>query len=119
VQGLDLFRGKEQTFAEESHEGNVLKSLRLRDQGGALKLIQANPGNPRGLAAEELYRVEVDPREQKNLASQADSALGHSQAELKHAAEQAKTGALKAREVDLAMDKTAEERLKALGYANE
>ena len=30
--------------------------------------------------------------------------------------QQAKTGALKAREVDLAMDKTAEDRLKALGY---
>ena len=119
VQGLDLFRGKEQTFAEESHEGNVLKSLRLRDQGGALKLIQANPGNPRGLAPEELYRVEADPREQKNVAAESGSALGHSQAELKHAEEQAKTGALKAREVDLAMDKTAEERLKALGYANE
>lgn len=119
VQGIDLFRGKEQTFAEESHEGNVLKSLRLRDHGAALKLVRANPGNPRGLAPEELYRVDVDPHETNNLAGEAQTTLEHSQAELKLAEEQAKTGALKAREVDLAMDKSAEERLKALGYANE
>ena len=119
LQGVDLFRGKDQTFAEESHEGNVLKSLRLRDHGSALKLIRANLGNPRGLAEQELYRVDIDARELKNLAAEAQSALDHSEAELKQAEEQAKTGALKAREVDLAMDKTAEERLKALGYANE
>jgi arylsulfatase A-like enzyme/uncharacterized membrane protein YbhN (UPF0104 family) len=119
VQGIDLFRGKEQTFAEESHEGNVLKSLRLRDHGAALKLIRANAGNPRGLQEQELYRVDVDVREAKNLAAEATAQLEKSEAELKHAEEQAKTGALKAREVDLAMDKTAEDRLKALGYANE
>jgi arylsulfatase A-like enzyme len=119
VQGLDLFRGKEQTFAEESHEGNVLKSLRMRDHGAALKLIRANVGNPRGLAEQELYRLDADAHELKNIAGEATSQRELSEVELKHAEEQAKTGALKAREVDLAMDKTAEERLKALGYANE
>jgi arylsulfatase A-like enzyme len=119
VQGIDLFRGKEQTFAEESHEGNVLKALRLRENGAALKLIRANAGNPRGLAAEELYRVDRDPHEKDDVALKASAELTKATDELSQVEEKAKTGALKAREVDLAMDKTAEDRLKALGYANE
>jgi arylsulfatase A-like enzyme/uncharacterized membrane protein YbhN (UPF0104 family) len=119
VQGIDLFRGKEQTFAEESHEGNVLKSLRTREQGVALKLISANEGNPRGLKARELYRVDADAREQKDLADTQPSELAKSERELSAVEKQAKVGALKAREVDLAMDKAAAERLKALGYAQE
>jgi arylsulfatase A-like enzyme/uncharacterized membrane protein YbhN (UPF0104 family) len=119
VQGVDLFRGKEQTFAEESHEGNVLSSLRTRDGESTVKLITANPGNPRGLAERELFRLEADPTELKNLSPSEPKLLERSEAELEAASEQAKTGALKAREVDLAMDKAAQERLKALGYANE
>jgi uncharacterized protein (TIRG00374 family) len=119
VQGIDLFRGKEQTFAEESHEGNVLKALRLRENGAALKLIRANAGNPRGLAAEELYRLDRDPNEKEDLAAKGGSELKGAQSELSQVEEKAKSGALKAREVDLAMDKTAEDRLKALGYAGE
>jgi arylsulfatase A-like enzyme/uncharacterized membrane protein YbhN (UPF0104 family) len=119
VQGIDLFRGKEQTFAEESHEGNVLKSLRMREQGVALKLISANEGNPRGLKPRELYRVDTDVREQKDLADTQPSELAKSERELSEVEKQAKVGALKAREVDLAMDKAAAERLKALGYAQE
>jgi arylsulfatase A-like enzyme len=119
TQGVDLFRGKEQTFAEESHEGNVLSSVRTRQDGAAVKLITANPGNPRGLAERELYKVESDPAETKNLAPTETALLGRSEKELESVSHQARTGALKAREVDLAMDKAAQERLKALGYANE
>jgi hypothetical protein len=119
VQGIDLFRGKEQTFAEESHEGNVLKALRLRENGAALKLIRTNPGNPRGLGEEELYRVDRDQHEKEDLAPKAGAELKHAEGELAQVEEKAKSGALKAREVDLAMDKTAEDRLKALGYAGE
>jgi arylsulfatase A-like enzyme/uncharacterized membrane protein YbhN (UPF0104 family) len=119
VQGIDLFRGKEQTFAEESHEGNVLKALRLRENGASLKLIRANAGNPRGLAQEELYRVDSDPNEKEDLAPKGDGELKKAELELSQVEEKAKTGALKAREVDLAMDKTAEDRLKALGYAGD
>ena len=119
MQGVDLFRGKEQTFAEESHEGNVLSSLRTRQGGSAVKLITANPGNPRGLAERELYKVEADPQEKQNLAPSEATLLGQSAQELEAASAQARTGALKARDVDLAMDKAAQERLKALGYANE
>ena len=119
VQGVDLFRGKEQTFAEESHEGNVLSSLRTHQDGTTVKLITANPGNPRGLAERELYKVEKDPHETNDLAPTEKPLLSKSEKELEAAAAQARTGALKAREVDLAMDKAAQERLKALGYANE
>jgi arylsulfatase A-like enzyme/uncharacterized membrane protein YbhN (UPF0104 family) len=119
VQGVDLFRGKDQTFAEESHDGNVLRALRTRDQGTALKLILANPQNPRGLKERELYAIEADPREQKDLAAESAPALARTGEELEAVNKQARTGALKAREVDVSMDKTAEERLKALGYAGE
>jgi arylsulfatase A-like enzyme/uncharacterized membrane protein YbhN (UPF0104 family) len=119
VQGVDLFRGKDQTFAEESHEGNVLRSTRVRETSGALKLIEANGGNPRGLAERELYRVDRDPKELENLASKDKPALTRSEQALEEAQKQARTGALKAREVDLSMDEAAAERLKALGYANE
>lgn len=119
VQGVDLFRGKDQTFAEESHDGNVLKSLRTLESGSAVKLIHANEGNPRGLAARELYRLDNDPVEAKNLAKDELSLLVQSEAELKLVETQAQSGALKARDVDLAMDKAAQERLKALGYAGE
>jgi arylsulfatase A-like enzyme/uncharacterized membrane protein YbhN (UPF0104 family) len=119
VQGVDLFRGKEQTFAEESHEGNVLRSTRVHDGTGAWKVITANPDNPRGLKPRELYRVDRDPREQDDLAARDQPALAKRETELDNAGKQAQTGALKAREVDISMDKAAQERLKALGYAND
>ena len=119
VQGVDLFRGKEQAFAEESHEGNVLKALRLSRNGAELKVVVANKGNPRGLAERELYRVDTDVREQTNLADKDRDALAHGESSLEQAEKQAKVGALKARAVDLSMDKAAEERLKALGYAGD
>ncbi len=65
-QGIDLFSGtvEEPLLAEEDLEGNRLTSFRRDDW----KLIVANPGNPRGLAPQELYNLAVDPREQNNLA---------------------------------------------------
>jgi hypothetical protein len=119
AQGSDLFRGKEQTFAEESHEGNVLRSTRVQDSKGAWKLIHANAGNPRGLAERELYKVDVDKKELDNLASKEQAALAQRERELDEASKLARTGALKARDVDLSMDQAAQDRLKALGYANE
>ncbi len=119
VQGVDLFRGKEQTFAEESHEGNVLRSTRVHEGGADWKLIHANADNPRGLKERELYRVDRDPGERDELAAKEEAALAKRESELERASSQARTGALKAREVDVSMDEAARERLKALGYANE
>jgi arylsulfatase A-like enzyme/uncharacterized membrane protein YbhN (UPF0104 family) len=50
-------------FAEEDHEGNVLRALRSRDW----KWIEANAGNPRGLPLEQLFEVSRDPGERKDL----------------------------------------------------
>jgi len=50
-------------FSEEDFEGNVLASYRT----GKWKLIKANEGNPRGLLTEELFDLESDPGELKNL----------------------------------------------------
>ena len=50
-------------LAEEDHEGNVLRAVRTPEW----KLIEANPGNPRGLPPEELFQVSADPGETRNL----------------------------------------------------
>jgi arylsulfatase A-like enzyme len=58
-------------FAEEDFEGNVLSALRTPTH----KLILANPDNPRGLPAEELFYLSADPGEQLDrLAAQPDLA---------------------------------------------
>ncbi len=71
MQGVDLAADEGmltpkdvQVYSEEDHEGNVLWSLRTKDW----KLIQANPGNPRGLPDQELFRVDVDKAEKNNLS---------------------------------------------------
>ena len=102
---------RDRVFAEEDFEGNVLQAVRTR----TWKLITANPGNPRGLAPEELYEVGSDRGETKNLASerptdreQMRAALGRSTLEAKaHAGSGATTD----------VDSATKERLKALGYA--
>ena len=70
VQGGDLFEGTDQVYAEESHAGNILESLRQRRGTDERKLITANEGNPRGLPATELFDVDVDPGEQNNVAGE-------------------------------------------------
>ncbi|MFQ5840176.1 MAG: sulfatase [Candidatus Methylomirabilales bacterium] len=57
--------GVEAVFAEVDFEGNSVRAIRRRDW----KLIQANPGNPRGLSPVELYRLERDPGERQDLAA--------------------------------------------------
>lgn len=69
--GIDLFghgvdRSLLPLYAEESLEGNVLRSMRLGDW----KLITANEGNPRGLRTLELYDLGTDPQEQRNLVEE-------------------------------------------------
>ncbi|MGI9432430.1 MAG: sulfatase-like hydrolase/transferase [Myxococcota bacterium] len=53
-------------FAEEDHEGNVLRSIRTE----SWKLIEANAGNPRGLPEKALYDVSGDRAELENLYDQ-------------------------------------------------
>ncbi len=98
-------------FAEEDHEGNVLRALRT----STWKWLEANPGNPRGLPPEELFHVAEDPGETRNVVDE-QAALA---AELRrHAegqqllAEKAKVG--EATEAQLSASERA--YLEALGY---
>ena len=65
--GIDLFSSEvaEPLLAEEDFEGNRVTSIRR----SPWKLIIANPDNPRGLAPTELYNLDDDPDETRDLAS--------------------------------------------------
>lgn len=116
VNGNDLFVGSGEVFAEESHEGNVLQSLRTRRGRNELKIITANPGNPRGLATSELYRVDVDPGEHVNLAEETPAVADLATARLEYRAGQAAEGAVQKQGVDVD-DEASLAKLRALGYA--
>jgi arylsulfatase A-like enzyme/uncharacterized membrane protein YbhN (UPF0104 family) len=117
VQGQDILNPHAGVFAEESHEGNVLRSLRMQRAGSTLKLIEANAGNPRGLAPAELYQVDQDPLEQVNLVDERPELLELSRRALQTEADNAAQGRATQKSVDIAKDATAVERLRALGYA--
>jgi arylsulfatase A-like enzyme len=117
VQGHDAFEGNDAVFAEESHEGNVLSSLRLSRTGSTLKLISANPGNPRGLQPLELYHVDRDPHEQVNMAGDELELVNFAHKALDEQATNAALGRASQRKVDVADDTSAAARLRALGYA--
>jgi arylsulfatase A-like enzyme len=97
-------------YAEEDHEGNVLRSLRTLDD----KLILANPDNPRGLPVTALFNLRDDPGEQNNLASQAPQRVNELTAWLNQAEALAYESAAEAQEA--ALDSIVEERLRSLGY---
>jgi arylsulfatase A-like enzyme len=114
--GRDLF-GKadapDTVFAEEDHQGNVLRSLR----GPDWKIIEANEDNPRGLDTFEFYKIGDDPKEQKNLASEQDEKLSQWKVALEKAGEGAQVGAVERDQ--LTLDESSRERLKSLGYLEE
>ncbi|MEE9607975.1 MAG: sulfatase-like hydrolase/transferase [Myxococcota bacterium] len=116
MQGVDLAAepppGDRMVFAEEDHEGNVLRAVRTREW----KLIEVmEQPSPRGLKAQELYHVAEDPGESRNLRAEreeiASELRAHAEAQEKLARSQA-TGAGEARQLTAA----EEEALRALGY---
>lgn len=114
VQGGDLFQGSDRLFAEESHEGNVLRAVRQRRGTDELKLITANEGNPRRLPTTELFRVDLDPGEQTNLAQTDADLLEHGQASMAAASVAAVEGAVEGEAVEL--DEAQIRQGCALGY---
>jgi len=119
MQGVDLRAGlasrspkDRQHFAEEDHEGNVLWSLRTDD----MKLIVANPGNPRGLPERELFEIQNDPGETNPLdlaahAAAADALAEHADLQ-RRAAEGEAVG--DAGEAEMSFEEC--EQLRMLGY---
>jgi len=114
VQGGDLFEGTDRLFAEESHEGNVLEAVRARHEGGELKLITANAGNPRGLPERELFLVDRDPGESNDVSDEEPALLEHAGRALEAAHVLAAEGAVEGAEVEL--DAASRRQLCELGY---
>lgn len=114
VQGHVFEQSAAVVFAEESHEGNVLTSVRERRESGAFKIITANEGNPRGLAPVELYAVDDDPGEQANVADTRADELRGITVTLEEARRLAAEGRLESGSVD--MDEDTRRQLCALGY---
>ena len=99
-------------LAEEDHEGNVLRSLRTSEW----KLIDANPGNPRGLPTEELFQVSVDPGETQNRSGERPELAGEMRAQADAKQQHARSRAAGDGEAAELSD-AQQEALKALGYA--
>lgn len=118
VQGHNMLQnGHEEVLGYESHQGNVLHSLRTRIDGRDVKIITANPDNPRGLEPVELYRVDDDVAEQHNLAGEETNLAKTTEGRLEFQRERARKGAAKAGTVHMSPAEAA--RLRALGYAEE
>jgi hypothetical protein len=117
TQGGDLMTGSDNLLAEEDHEGNVLRALRVVRGQSELKLIEANPGNPRGLAATELFRLDQDPGERVNLADGEHELVTLTAARLSQRAREASVGQANRSSLDVAKDDNAVQKLRALGYA--
>lgn len=118
VQGGLLTTASPQVFAEESHHENVLRSLRVLDDGEEVKLITANPDNPRGLAERELYRVGRDAGERTNLALTEPAVADRIEAELDEAEARYREGAARPAD-DIEMSCEECQRLVQLGYVSD
>lgn len=104
---------RDHSFAESALEGNVLEAYRT---GDGWKLIQANPGNPRGLPTQQLFEVARDPREQRDVAASQSRQVTTLAAQLTTVQTHALASAVGGSET--AIDSATEERLRALGYVN-
>lgn len=121
MQGTDLAvpmaqrsESDKMAYAEEDHEGNVLRSIRT----DTWKLIEANPGNPRGLPATELFAIGSDPKEKQNVVDQNAAVTAemrqHAEAQRQLAASQAvESGA------QVKLTKEECEKLRVLGYVQD
>ncbi len=97
-------------FAEEDHEGNILRAVQWGDQ----KIMEANPGNPRGLPERSLFDLSTDPDEQHNLIGAGEDWSVEQQALLEQAATEAAAQQVAAESG--ALDAATQEQLQKLGY---
>jgi len=114
VQGGSLQEGTSRVYAEESHEGNVLESVREMRDFEEFKLITANAGNPRGLEPVELYRMADDVHEETNVAADSQEIVRALVQSRNDAREEAAEGAVESVAVEMSDEEAR--RLCALGY---
>lgn len=101
-------------FAEEDHQGNILKSIRYNHEGEERKLIEANPNNPRGLPDFELFKTAEDTQEKNNIWNPDEDRAKSSLKMLRQYEQTAQKGAATA--VTGALSGEATKQLKNLGY---
>jgi arylsulfatase A-like enzyme/uncharacterized membrane protein YbhN (UPF0104 family) len=121
MQGIDLttpvgerYAKDREVYSEEDHEGNVLWSLRTTSE----KLIEANPGNPRGLPARELFDIATDPDETQNVI-ETRSAVAERLAESADLQRRAAEGSAVDGGGEVEMTQAECEQLRMLGYVED
>lgn len=103
---------RDHAFAESELEGNILQAYR----SGGMKVIHANPGNPRGLPEHQLFDVANDPREQKDLIATQTEVANKLTADM--GAVQSHAESIAVESTGTSIDAASEERLRALGYVH-
>lgn len=98
-------------FSEEDHENNVIKSLRIFPW----KLIITREGSPRMAAPVQLFDLEHDPAETRNLAGAHPDVVQRLRVQLDAISAQARAHAYAA-SAHQPLDQATQSRLKALGY---
>ncbi len=104
---------RDHVFSEQDLEGNRVRAYRK----GALKLIEANASNPRGLPERALFEMTSDAGEQQDLAASRGGDVEALSADLGAVEAHAVSSAVEAAET--AIDGATRERLRALGYVAE
>ncbi len=122
MQGIDLMSDgnsrsekDREVYSEEDHEGNVLWSLRTKK----MKLIEANADNPRGLPERQLFDIEADRNETKDLAGGSHLADEEMLAEHADLQLRAAQGEAIASSGDSEMSREQCEQLLNLGYVED
>jgi arylsulfatase A-like enzyme len=103
---------RDHSFAESELEGNSLQAYR----SGGMKVIHANPGNPRGLPEHQLFDVASDPGEQQDLISTRTDVANKLTADM--SAVQSHAESIAVESTGTSIDAASEERLRALGYVH-
>jgi hypothetical protein len=93
----------------------VLWSLRTEE----MKLISANPGNPRGLPERELFDMTADPGEKNNLTGGAQSAVEEKLAQHADLQRRAAEGEAVTGGGEVEMSREECEQLMNLGYVTD
>ncbi len=110
--GADAPAPRDHSFAESDLEGNSVQAYR----SGGMKVIHANPGNPRGLPEHQLFDVASDPGEQKDLIATQTDVANKLTADM--TALQSHAESIAVESTGTSIDAASEERLRALGYVH-